>query len=133
MDFAAFKAYFYVVREWWFDLLIAPLGLVPHLAFFVILGWLIRRARGQSYAGGDVAIDATRGLSITMYIALFAGLADLKGIEILLASGVGRSQICLALFLGLLQELEGFFRRTYGHAVETPQRTPGVAGAAAAP
>jgi len=126
---AGLKTQFFELREAWFDILTSPLGLLPHLVFFVVLGWLCRLVRGQSYTSEDIVIAATRGLSITMFVALFAGLADIDGLKTLLASGVGRSQLVTAMFLGLVQEIVAYFRRLWALAPSSvaPAAQPSVA------
>src|ERR1700704_2216041 len=101
---------FVAARDVWYDVLKYPLGLIVHMLVFVVGGWLMRLKAGRSYEPETAAFDASRGLSITMYFALLAGLADTKGIGKLLDDGIGVGTICYALLLGFIQELVGYFR-----------------------
>jgi hypothetical protein len=99
------------LRDVWFGILVTPFGLLAHMLFFVALGWLVRKSTGRGYPAEVARIDATRGMSITMYVALLCGLIDGgRGIEQLLRSGIGSVEILIVLMLGLTQEIVGFFR-----------------------
>lgn len=97
-------------RDLWFPLLTKPQGLVIHIVGFVVIGMVIRKLAGLRYEGDDARIDATRGMSVTMYLALFVGLLDLKSIHVLLNSGIAIVELFIAVLYGFVQECTAFVK-----------------------
>jgi hypothetical protein len=116
-----FLAKFVVWRDIWYAILNVEFGLIGHMLFWVILGSIVRRLAGRPQ---NISVDAAAGLSITMYAALLADLADKGlGITILLKNKIAVGTLCFVLLRGFLQELVDFFKNILPPRAAAPQPT----------
>ena len=119
LDLASIVGQLKYTRDTWFWLLSNPGGLAAHVVLFLIVGYVGRRifhSNFDRYSINLARADATGGLALAMYIALFIGCFDFPALWKLLESGVAQLELLVVIILGFLQEWLNFKDRMKGLA-----------------